>query len=137
MAFSPDPDSVTAPVGARGTTVHVVADTDTAIAAGSGDLPVLATPAMVALMESAACAALHGHLPHAATSVGTHIDVRHLAPTAVGATVTAHARITSVAGRRVSFEVSATHDVGGQVVEIGSGVHTRVIVDRERFIHAL
>lgn len=137
MASSFSPEAGTDLVGLTGAAERVVGEADTAIAHGSGDLPVLATPSLVALMESAACEALRGHLPHATTSVGTHIDVRHVAPSAIGAAVTAHALVTSVTGTRVTFDVRATHDAGDRSVEIGRGVHTRVVVDRERFVHAL
>ena len=113
--------------------MHEVDEADTAIALGSGDLPVLATPAMIALMEAAACDALVGHLPPGCTSVGSHVDVRHLAPSPVGSRVTAAARITEVRGTRVTFEVRATQASGSEAIEIGTGTHTRVIVRRDAF----
>ena len=120
--------------GATGTATIVVSDADTAIAAGSGDLPVLATPRMVALMEQAACTALAPALPPEATTVGVHVDVRHRAPSPVGATVTATARVMSVSGARVLLAVEASHDADGGPVEVGSGSHTRVLVDRATFL---
>ena len=109
----------------------------TAIAAGSGDLPVLATPRMIALMEEAACALLAAVLPDDATSVGTRIDVRHSAPSPLGVRVTARATVVSIDGARVSFDVSATHAVADASVEIGRGTHVRVVVDRARFLAGL
>ncbi len=132
MPFSRDPDAVI-PVGATGQAARTVRRSDTAIEVGSGTLPVLATPIMIALMEAAACDALAGHLPSGATSVGSHMDVRHLAPSAVGTPVTATARIIEVKGARVVFEVHATHESGGETVEIGAGTHTRVIVRPDGF----
>ena len=137
MAHHFDPDTTAALIDVVGHADCVVGEADTAIAAGSGDLPVLATPAMVALMEAAACAALSGHLPYALTSVGSHLDIEHLAPSAIGSAVSAQARIIGISGSRVTFEVTATHVWGGEQIEIGRGTHVRVIVDRERFLHRI
>jgi predicted thioesterase len=123
--------------GASGEVSHVVSDSMTAIAAGSGDLPVLATPTLVALMEAAACRALAHHLPGGFTSVGSRIDVRHLAPSPVGTQVTARARVIDVQGAKVTFDVDASHHVAGTDVEIGRGTHVRVIVERGAFLNAL
>jgi fluoroacetyl-CoA thioesterase len=124
-------------IGALGHAEHQVGQADTAIAIGSGDLPVLASPIMIALMEAAACDALAGLLPPESTSVGTHVDVRHLAPSAVGATVTATAEVVDVQGTRITFRVSARHSSQGGPVEIGAGTHVRVVVPRDRFLAAL
>lgn len=121
-------------VGRTSSATLSVTPAATAIAAGSGDLPVLATPRLIALMEEAACGALAPALPDNATSVGTHVDIQHVAPSPLGAAVTATATVTSVAGRRVTFDVSAVHIAGGTQAEIGRGTHTRVVVDRERFL---
>jgi predicted thioesterase len=126
-------EGISAVLGMSGVTTHVVGTSDTAIAVGSGDLPVLATPILVALMEAAACSALAGHLPERLTSVGSRIDVRHLAPSPLGAQVTARASITEVRGAKVTFEVTAQHEVGSRRVDIGRGTHARIIVDRESF----
>lgn len=101
-----------------------------ASAMGSGDVPVYATPAMIALMEQAAVAALAPHLQPGATSVGVRIDVRHLAASPAGRTIRAQARLTLVDGRRLTFRVQAFD--GSE--QIGDGVHERVIVDREKFL---
>ncbi len=90
---------------------------------------VFATPMMVHLMEIAAASAIEPYLPPGWTSVGTHVDVRHLAPTPVGFTVTATAKVVSRDERTVTFEVEA-HD---GVDQIGSGTHVRAPVDRSRF----
>jgi fluoroacetyl-CoA thioesterase len=120
-------------IGAVGhASLHVDA-VDTAIAVGSGDVPVLGTPRMIALMETAACEALRGSLNPGQTSVGAHVDVRHMRPSPIGAQVAARACITGVDGDRITFEVEARHS-GDPGVVIGSGTHTRVIVERERFI---
>jgi predicted thioesterase len=126
-------EGISAVPGMSGEAIHVVGTSDTAIAVGSGDLPVLATPILVALMEAAACNALAGHVPEQLTSVGYGIDVRHLAPSPLGAQVTARASITEVRGAKVTFEVTAQHEVGSRRADIGRGTHARVIVDRESF----
>lgn len=77
MTFSFDDADIEAVIGTTGEARLHVSDADTATSLGSGDLPVLGTPRMVALMEQAACAALLAHLPPHMTTVGTHVDVRH------------------------------------------------------------
>lgn len=129
------PVDATTLIGATGFAAIVVADADTAIAAGSGDLPVLATPRMVALMEQAACAALAPALAPGETTVGIHVDVRHRAPSTVGTAVTATARVVSVSGARIELEVSAEQERDGVTEPIGTGTHTRVVVDRATFPH--
>lgn len=116
--------------GASATVRLEVAPPDTAIAMGSGDLEVLATPRVVALVEEAAVLAVAPGIEENSTSVGTRIDMRHLAPSPVGSSVAATATVTAVDGRRISFEVEAI--MGSLVVATGS--HDRVIVDREKFL---
>ena len=81
----------------------------TAIAMGSGDMPVLATPAMLALMENAAMLAVKDALAEGETTVGGHIEASHLAPTPIGAKVSATAEVVKIDGKRISFKVSAHH----------------------------
>ena len=135
--FTSDDGTGVALIGITGTAGRDVTTSDTASAVGSGDLPVLATPIMVALMEAAACDALIGRLQPGFTSVGSRIDVRHLAPSIVGARVTAAAEIIDVRGSKVTFAVSAQDSSGGHAVEVGAGTHVRVIVERERFLAGL
>ena len=110
-----------------------VAQQHTAKTLGSGDLEVLATPQMVALMENAAMLAVKDHLPEGSTTVGARIDTTHLRPSAVGHEVSATATLTAIEGRKLSFSVAA-HD--GDTV-IGEGRHTRYIVDIEKFLSKL
>ena len=100
---------------------------------GSGAVPVFATPSLVGLMETAAMEALRGCLEEGETTVGTRIDVEHIAATPLGDTVHAEARLVSVDGRRLVFELAA-HD---SVREIGRGRHERIVVSRERFLAKL
>lgn len=123
--------------GARATIERPVESADTAAVVGSGDLPVLATPIVVALMEEAACAAIAGALPDGSTTVGIHLDVRHTAPSPVGAVIRATATLTEVDGRRLAFEVSAEHERASGVTEVARGTHARVIVDRSTFLARL
>jgi predicted thioesterase len=117
-------------LGKKGIAETVVTEQNTAKAAGSGSLDVFATPMMIALMEQAACNALAGALDDGQTSVGTGINIQHTAATPIDMKVTTAAVITSVSGRSITFEVSAADETG----EIGSGTHTRAIIDEERFM---
>lgn len=119
--------------GLTHTSSIVVGDSDTAIALGSGDMPVLATPAMLALMENAAMLAVAPELPEGSTTVGGHISSSHLMPSAVGAEVRARATLEKIDGRKLYFNVAATE--GDRLV--GEGTHLRFIVDRERFMAKL
>jgi predicted thioesterase len=114
------------------TVTHVVGDDDTAAALGSGDLPVLATPRVLAWLEEATCAALD--LEAHRTSVGTRVEVEHVAASPVGATVTATADLVHEDGRLLRFRVAA-HDGHGTLV--AHGEVRRVVVDRERFLARL
>lgn len=116
--------------GLTGTASTVVTDDLTAAALGSGLVPVYATPALIALLEAAAVNALSGALAEGQTTVGTLLNVRHLAATPVGMAVRASATLTEVDGRRLVFSVEAWDAQEA----IGSGTHERYIVDRARFI---
>jgi predicted thioesterase len=107
-----------------------VTDPDTAQAVGSGDVPVLATPRVLALAEAATVAATARNLPGGTTTVGVRAEVTHHAATPVGRTVQAQARLTTVDGRRLRFEVTVSE--GTQVV--ADVVVERVLVDRQRFV---
>ncbi|MCL1840417.1 MAG: thioesterase [Propionibacteriaceae bacterium] len=117
-------------VGVTASVTATVTPSDTAQAVGSGDLPVLATPVLIGLCEQAACLCLAGALGEGCTSVGTRIDLEHTAATPVGGSVTATATVTAVSGRQIDFEVSAADSAG----LVGRGVHTRVVVNAERFV---
>lgn len=119
--------------GLTHTSSLTVTEALTAKAMGSGDLPVLATPAMMALMENAAMTAVVPELPEGSTTVGGHIESSHLKPTPVGAEVKAEATLTKVDGRKLYFTVKAMQ---GDTV-IGEGTHLRFIVDREKFMSKL
>lgn len=113
-------------------TMRVTAEV-TAEYIGSGDLAVLATPAMCALMENAAMMAVAPHLEEGQTTVGTALNIEHIKATKVGDTVTATAVLTEINGRELKFNI-ATRD---EVSLIGEGTHTRFIVNREKFMAKL
>jgi fluoroacetyl-CoA thioesterase len=114
-----------------------VTDVDTAAAVGSGDVPVLATPRLVALAEAATVAAVSAGLDAGQTSVGTLVRLEHLRASAVGSTVRVRAELVDVDGRQLRFAVTATDaDIAaGQVVARGEVV--RAVVDRRRFLERL
>lgn len=114
------------------TTMRVSAEI-TAEYIGSGDLAVLATPAMCALMENAAMMAVAAHLEEGQTTVGTALNIEHSRATKVGAIVTATAVLTEVNGRELQFNIAARDEIG----VIGEGTHTRFIVNREKFMAKL
>jgi predicted thioesterase len=121
---------VTLDPGRSGRASLVVGDQDTAVALGSGDVEVLATPRLISLCEEATVQAVAGALGKGQTSVGVRVQFDHLAPVRVGAQVTAEAVLEKVEGRRLVFTVSAT-DAAGLV---GAGRVTRVVVDIEGFL---
>ena len=94
-------------IGLKHTSELTVTDTVTAIQMGSGDMPVLATPAMMALMENAAMLAVADELPEGCTTVGGHIESSHLKPSKIGDKVTATAEVTKVDGKKIEFKVSS------------------------------
>ena len=118
--------------------VHVVGAADTASAVGSGDVPVLGTPRVLALLEAATTAAVAGALPPGATTVGTRVELEHTRPTAVGVAVVAAAELVAVDGRRLRFAVRLAERVAaGEPPVVASGVVERALVDRERFLAGL
>lgn len=116
--------------GSCGRATLVVAEQDTAAALGTGTVPVLASPRLIALCERAACDAVERHLPPGTTTVGSRVQFDHLAPVAVGTEVVADATLARVEGRRLTFTVSAS-DAAGLV---GAGRLTRVVVGTEAFM---
>lgn len=118
------------PIGTKGSKSVKVTEDTLASATGSGAVDVFSTPNLVLLMEEASVEAVKDYLEDGETTVGTMVNIRHLAATPPGLTVTATAVLTEVDGRRLVFEVSA-HD-GVDIV--GQGTHERFVVDRAKFI---
>lgn len=119
--------------GLTHTSTLIVTAQDTALYQGSGDMEVLATPRMMALMENAAMLAVKDKLPEGSTTVGGHIESSHLRPSKVGTEITATATVTKVEGKKIYFDIKAQMND----IIIGEGTHLRFIVDREKFLSRL
>lgn len=117
-------------IGLRGEAATVVDSSNTAKTMGSGELEVFATPAMVALMEKASTNALSESMPEDSSSVGTLINVKHMAATPVGMKVTAKAELVELDGKRLVFLVEAFDEKD----KIGEGKHERFIINKGRFM---
>jgi fluoroacetyl-CoA thioesterase len=109
---------------------YTVTEADTAVAVGSGEVPVLATPRVLALAEQATVAAVAGALEAGVTTVGTRVELDHRVPSLVGAELEVEAVLERVAGRRLEFAVRLLG--GGRLV--ASGYVTRVVVDTATFL---
>lgn len=117
-------------IGTKGRSTGTVTEENTALAAGSGDLKVFATPFMIALMENAAANSITSFLDEGQSSVGTQISVTHEAATPVGMKVWAESQVIAVDGRKVCFNVEAFDEAG----KIGSGTHERFIISSDKFV---
>ena len=116
--------------GLTGEAHTAVTESNTAAAVASGGIAVFATPMMIALMEGAALSAVQPHLAENESTVGTVLNVKHLAATPVGMKVRAAARLEAVEGRRLLFTVEAFDDME----KIGEGTHERYVINVERFL---
>lgn len=119
-----------ASIGVNATQTFTVTDDDTAIAMGSGDVPVLGTPRMIAWCEAVTVTALGPELADGETSLGVRVGIDHLLPTPVGVEVEATATVSDVDGRQVTFSVVVVDPSG----TAAKGSITRVVVDRDRFV---
>ena len=117
-------------VGEKNSVTMTVTENDTALAMKSGSLKVLATPRLVCLVEEAAATLAENFLPADYTSVGTSLNVNHVAPSAIGSTVRAEVELIEIDGRRLTFKVCAKDGAK----EIFNGSHERFIVNREKFL---
>ena len=120
-------------IGLKHISELTVTDDVTAISVGSGDMPVLATPMLLALMENAAMSAVKEELPEGCTTVGGYISSSHLKPSKIGEVVKAEAEVTKVEGKKIEFKVAA---YSGETL-LGEGTHLRFIVEREKFMSKL
>lgn len=111
-----------------------VNENNTAEKMGSGDMPVFATPAMIALMENAAMLAAMEIVPKGKTTVGGFISASHLKPSKIGETVSATATLVKSEGKKLTFEIEA---VDSKNALIGKSEHIRFIVDREKFLSSM
>lgn len=119
-------------IGMTGRVERIVAESDTAMAFGSGDVKVFATPMMIGIMENAALRAVDPNLPQGLATVGTHLDVKHLAATPVGMKVWAEAELIEIEGKRLTFSIKAYDEED----LIGEGTHQRYIIAFEKFVKA-
>jgi predicted thioesterase len=117
-------------LGMKGELRETVNAENTAESWGSGGLPVYATPSMIALMEGASLAAVDPALPSGFSTVGTEVNVKHLAATPPGMAVRASGELLAIDGRCLLFRVEAWDDAG----KIGEGTHGRFIVENEKFL---
>lgn len=115
------------------TRTYRVTDADSALNCESGDLLVLATPRLIALLENAAMLCVSDRLAEGDTTVGGYVELSHLKPTAIGSEIIVAAKLERIVGRKLHFAISATE--GDK--SIGSGFHIRVVVNREKFMSAL
>ena len=118
------------PIGLKGQAETTVNEQNTAAAMGSGLLPVFATPAMLALMENAAATSVQPFLGEGEGTVGTRLEVSHLAATPIGLAVRAESELVAVDRRKLTFTVRAW---GGEEL-IGEGTHQRFVIDNARFL---
>ncbi len=117
-------------IGTKGSSEAMVTPQNTAVAMGSGTVPVFATPCMVALMENAASLSVQPFLCDEETTVGIQMDVSHTSATPIGMKVHAESILTAVEGKKLCFHVIAYDENG----EIGQGIHQRMIVSSNRFL---
>ncbi|MCT4633299.1 MAG: thioesterase family protein [Firmicutes bacterium] len=117
-------------LGLRGHVEKIVEETDTAVAFGSGDIHVFATPMMVGIMENSALVCVDEILPKDYSTVGSHISVSHIAATPVGMKVTAEAELVEIDNKKLVFKVVAFDEKE----KIGEGSHTRYIVNVPKFL---
>lgn len=120
-------------IGLKHTSELTVTEAVTAINMGSGDMPVLATPAMLALMENAAMLAVATKLPEGSTTVGGHIESSHLKPSKLGEKVSASAEVIKVEGKKIWFNIKAYSGVS----LLGEGTHLRFVVEKVAFMSRL
>ena len=118
-------------VGINGEAKTIVSESNTALALGSGGVPVFATPAMIALMEKAALSSVAPYLPEGTSTVGISITSSHIAATPLAMEVTARAELTEIDGKKLVFRIEAFD----AVEKIGEGIHERFIINVEKFMN--
>lgn len=117
-------------IGIKGKAVTTADDTNSAASMGSGLLPVFATPSMIALIEKAACESVAPELEEGSGTVGTLLNVKHLAATPLGMKVTAETELVEIDRRRLVFKVEAYDEKE----KIGEGIHERFIINNDKFL---
>ncbi len=117
-------------LGIKGLAIEKVDSHNTAIALESGELPVYATPAMIALLEKAAYTSVAPYLASDITTVGTKVEIEHVAASAQGMQMTAFSELVAIEGKRLLFQV----EVKDEIQLVGKGLHERYIVSKEKFL---
>ena len=117
-------------IGIKGTKTEMVTNENTAAYLGSGDLQVYGTPAMIALMESAALESVQPNLEPDTTTVGVRLEVEHLAPSPLGMKISCESTLIEIDRRMLTFEISVLDEKG----EIGRGIHKRFVVQKDTFL---
>lgn len=117
-------------IGTKAEITKEITASDTALQVGSGSLEVLGTPVMIALMEAASCRCVADFLESGETTVGTCVQVEHLAPTPVGSSITVQAELVECNGRKLTFAVLARDGKN----QIGTGTIMRFVVNGSRFM---
>lgn len=117
-------------IGIKGRQNLLVTEENTAKAVGSGELAVFATPAMIALMEKTACASVAPYLNDGEGTVGISVDIKHLAATPVGMTVSCESELVEIDRKRLVFSLTVSDGVD----VVGQGMHERFIVNNEKFM---
>ena len=117
-------------IGIKHTVKETVTAEKTASVVGSGLLPVYATPAMIALMEKCAAECVSPYMEEGKSSVGTMLNIKHLAASPIGIEITCTATLTEIDGRRLVFSLEAADEKG----PIGEGTHERFVIDIDRFM---
>ena len=123
--------------GLRATITAEVTEADTAQALGSGQVPVLGTPRLLALAEAACVAAVTPHLAEGQTTVGVAVSLEHRRASPVGASLEVEAELTGIEGRKLSFNFIAYGPGDGDECVVGAGTLERMLVDTERFLAKL
>lgn len=116
--------------GITGISEEIVTEEKTAMAIGSGGLPVYATPRMTAMMEHTAWASVEPYMEEGCSTVGTRLEIDHVSASPVGAKISFSSELTEIDGRKLVFRVSASDDAG----LIGEGRHERFIIKSEKFM---
>jgi predicted thioesterase len=119
--------------GIRLTLEKIVTPEESAVNMGSGSIEVLSTPSMIAFMERASMEAVQGYLSIGTTTVGTLVNIKHISPTKIGATIRCTTSLDEVDSKRLSFKVEAEDENG----IIGTGTHERYIIDKAKFVNKL
>lgn len=117
-------------IGMKASAEQIVGERHTAASVGSGGVRVFATPMMIGIMENAALKAVQAQLPEGFSTVGIHLDVKHMAATPVGMKVRAEAELIEIDGKKLTFKVEAYDEKD----KIGEGIHSRYIINADKFV---